>query len=427
MRVELAYGEGRMAAEVPDEAVVVRPREDPGLRDPERAVRSALASPRGTRPLPEIVRGRGRVAVVTPDITRPMPLPLVLGPLIDTLLAAGVLEEQVILVNGTGSHRANTPEELEGMYGADITRRFRVVNHDAFRPETLVRVGRTPNGTDAWLNRDFVEAEVKIVTGLIEPHFFAGFSGGAKGIYPALAGIDSIMGFHSAAQIGDARSTWGVLEGNPHQIECQAVWGMVKPDFLLNVTVNSAREITGVFAGSLEEAFFAGARFAREAAMTAVPGPGFDIVITTNSGYPLDQNLYQAVKGISAAAQICRPGGAILCAAECRDGLPAHGEFRHLMRMEKTPADLLSRIEAPDFHHFDQWEAQTLAKILTRARVLLRSEMPDEWVTAAMLEPVASVEDGIRRLEAEYGKRATIAVLPEGPMTIPYLAESTVA
>lgn len=423
MRVELAYGEGRMPVEVPAEAVVVRPEEAPGISRPAQAVRAALAAPRGAPPLAEIVRGKRTVAVVTPDITRPMPLPLVLEPLLDAVLEAGVPEAGVVLINGTGSHRANTAEEFERMYGADIARRFRIVNHDAFRPETLVRVGRTPNGTEAWLNREFVEAEVKIVTGLIEPHFFAGFSGGAKGIYPALAGIDSIMGFHNAAQIGHPRSTWGVLDDNPHQIECQAVWAMVRPDFLLNVTVNSARQITGVFAGRLDAAFSAGARYARAVAMTRVAGTGFDIVVTTNSGYPLDQNLYQAVKGISAAAQLCRPGGAILCAAECRDGLPQHGEFRHLMRLEKTPADLLARIEAPGFHRFDQWEAQTLARILTRARVLLKSEMPDDWVTGAMLEPVATVEAGIRRLQDEYGPQATIAVLPEGPMTIPYLAD----
>jgi nickel-dependent lactate racemase len=381
-----------------------------------------LLHPRGTRSLPEILAGKASVAIVTPDITRPLPTARILSVLLPLIEESGMARHQVTLINGTGSHRGNTPEELAVMYGPEVASQYRAVNHDAYRREGLVPVGRSAGGTEVWLNREFCEAEVKIVLGLIEPHFFAGFSGGAKGIYPAIAGIDAIMDFHNADQIGHPLSTWGVLDGNPHQKECQSVWNLVNPDFLLNVTINDAREITGIFAGSLSDAFFAGTQYAREVAMTPVAPPGFDLVVTTNSGYPLDQNLYQTVKGLSAAAKVLRPGGAIVCAAECRDGFPEHGEFRALMEMANTPAELLQQIRQPGFRRFDQWEAQTLAAILAKAEVWLFSSMDPASVERAMIHPVRSVEDGIAEALKRLPSHPRIGILPEGPMTIPYLA-----
>jgi nickel-dependent lactate racemase len=421
MNIELAYGDGRITAEVPENATVMRPRSIPTLPDESGALWAALARPMGTKSLADILHGKKSVAIVTPDITRPLPTARILRVLLPLIRQSGIAAEQVVLVNGTGSHRGNTSQELSEMYGSDVVDRYRIVNHDAYQKDGLAYVGRTAKGCEAWLNREFVEAEVKIVLGLIEPHFFAGFSGGAKGIYPALAGIDSIMGFHNAQQIGHPRSTWGLLEGNPHQIECQSVWDLVHPDFLLNVTVNQERGITGVFAGSLAEAFFAGADYARSVAMTGVEPPGFDIVVTTNSGYPLDQNLYQTVKGISAAAKVVRPGGAIVCAAECREGYPDHGEFRSLMEMAATPQELLDQIAAPGFRRFDQWEAQTLASILTKAEVWLYSAMDPLSVERAMLHPTPSVEEGLASALAKMGPNARVGILPEGPMTIPYV------
>ena len=422
MEVQLAYGAGQLSVSVPDGATVLRPQAIPTLSDESEAVRVALRNPLGTPPLSEILRGKKSVAIVTPDITRPLPTARLLRVLLPLIHESGIRPDQVVLVNGTGSHRGNTPQELTAMYGKSVVERYRIVNHDAYAKESLTMVGQTAGGTEAWMNRHFVQAEVKMVLGLIEPHFFAGFSGGAKGIYPALAGIDSIMGFHNAAQIGHPRSTWGVLDGNPHQIECQSVWKLIQPDFLLNVTVNQKRGITGVFAGSLEEAFFAGAEYARAVAMTAVDAPGFDIVVTTNSGYPLDQNLYQTVKGISAAAKVVRPGGSIICASECREGFPDHGEFRGLMEMASTPEALLAQIHQPGFRRFDQWEAQALAGILTKAKVWLYSAMEADAVRGAMLHPAPSVEAALDEARSMAGPGARIGVLPEGPMTIPYLA-----
>ena len=247
----------------------------------------------------------------------------------------------------------------------------------------------------------------------------AGFSGGYKGVFPALADIDAIMHYHRAAVIGDPRSTWGRLEDNPTQEQVRANGALCPVDFCVNVTLNRDRAITGFYCGDPIEAHREGCRFAKATAMAPQPH-AFPIVVTTNAGFPLDQNLYQTVKGMSAAAQIVEPGGFILAAARCDDGFPAHGNFRRLMIESAGPRAILEMINAPGFSVFDQWEAQLLALIQVKAGVALYSELPDDEVRAAHLEPVA---DAGERLREELSKRGDvpIAVLPEGPMTIPYL------
>lgn len=423
MHVHLAYGEKGIEADLPDQVVVLRPQPVAGLVDEHAAFLEALQNPIGSAPLSERVHPGMRVAIVTADITRPMPSERILPWLLEVLHGAGIADEDVVLINGTGSHRGNTEEEFKKMYGPEIVARYRILNHDAYDQKTLCYLGKVRTGAEVWLNKAFVEADFRIVTGFIEPHFFAGFSGGAKGIFPGIAGIDSIMHFHNAAMIGHPRATWGVLEGNPLQEEARAVWDLVQPEFLVNVTLNTNRQLTGVFCGAMPEAFEMGAAFEKKMAMVPVDAP-FDGVITTNSGYPLDQNLYQTVKGMSAAAEIVRPGGTILCVSECREGFPDHGHFKELLQMQSTPQALLAMIESPGFHAFDQWEAQKLATLLLKAKVLLYSSMSDDAVRAAMLTPVADIESCVMDLFRQYGPNARIAVLPDGPLTIPYLPQS---
>ena len=329
------------------------------------------------------------LAVAIPDITRPLPSDRLLGWLLEEL--AHVPDGQWTIVNGTGSHRINTEGELLAMVGPEVMRRLRVVNHSAHEPAGLERAGVTPDGRPVFLNREWVQADRRIVLGFIEPHFMAGFSGGYKGVFPALADIDAIMHYHRADVIGDPRSTWGRLEDNPTQDIIRANGSLVPVDFCINVTLNRRREITGFFCGDVLEAHREGCRAARETAMAPCDRP-FPIVVTTNSGYPLDQNLYQAVKGMSAAAQIVEPGGLILAAARCNDGFPAHGNFRGLMTGHASPQAVLDTIMAPGFSMYDQWEAQLLALILLKARVGLFSEIPADDVRAAHLEPVADLE-----------------------------------
>lgn len=419
VKLTLAYGRDGLDVSLPEGTTVIEPIEVEGLADEKAAVVASLRAPIGAPALREQVRATDRVVIVISDITRPTP---------NERLVPWVLEEiahvppgQVTILNGTGSHRANTDAELARMLGRDVVARYRVVNHSAFEPATHVRLGRTSFGGEIALNRLYVEADARVVVGFIEPHFFAGFSGGPKGVMPALAAIDSIMHFHNAEMIGHPKATWGLLEGNPIQGESREAVAMVpgRPPFIVNVTLNARRQITGVFSGHVIEAHLAGARFCRETAMRGVPAP-FDVVVTTNGGYPLDQNLYQAVKGMSAAAQIVRQGGAIVAASECSDGLPAHGNFRQILHMRKSPGELLDLITSPGFLMYDQWEVQAQALIQKRARVFLKSLLPPGEVEGAHLTPIEDVSAQVRRLLAEH-PGASVAALPQGPFTIPYV------
>jgi nickel-dependent lactate racemase len=420
MRVRLQYGRDGLDVEIQAPHVtLIEPRFVPGLPDEAQAFRDAVRHPIGTRPLRELVSARDRVAVVIPDITRPLPSARLLPWLFAEL--AHVAPERFVIVNGTGSHRPNTDDELASMLGQDLLRRYRVVNHTAQDPTTLLPVGRSPDGEAVLLSREYVEADRRIVLGFIEPHFMAGFSGGGKGIFPALADLASILRYHDARTIGDPRSTWGRLEGNPTQALVRHNAGLLAPDFCVNVTLNRERAITRYFCGHVFAAHDAGCAFSKRTAMVACERP-FPIVVTTNSGYPLDQNLYQTVKGMSAAAQVVAPGGFIATASRCNDGFPEHGNFRKLLFEHASPRALLDTIEAPGFSLYDQWEAQLLALIQLKARVGLMSELDPADVRRAFLEPIEDVGAAVSRELARIGSEAPVAVLPEGPQTIPYVS-----
>jgi lactate racemase len=419
MKVHLQYGREGLDVEVPGtDVTVVEPRFVPGLPDEAAAFREAVRRPIGARPLREIVKASDRVAVVIPDLTRPLPSDRLLPWLFAEL--AHVPDARFTIVNGTGSHRVNTPEELAAMVGGDVLARYRVVNHDSHDPATMLPAGKSRDGEAVSFNREYVEADRRIVLGFVEPHFMAGFSGGYKGIFPAVADIASIMRYHDARTIGDPRSTWGLLEGNPTQAIVRHNGSLLPLDFCVNVTLNRRREITRFFCGDATLAHEAGCAFSKSTAMVACPRP-FPVVVTTNSGYPLDQNLYQTVKGMSAAAQIVEEGGYIAAASRCNDGFPEHGNFRKLLFDHPSPRAVLDTIEAPGFSLYDQWEAQLLALIRLRARVGLRSELADDDVRRAHLEPIADVGAAVAGELERLGRDAPVAVLPEGPQTIPYV------
>lgn len=419
MKVHLQYGREGLDLNLPSENVtLLEPRFLAGLGDEIASFQTAVRNPIGTRPLREVVTASDRVAIVIADITRPLPSDRLLSWIFSEL--SHVPASNFVIVNGTGSHRSNTPEELDSMVGTRIAREYRIVNHDAHNRATLLPVGKTTDNRNVFFNREYVEADKRIVIGFIEPHFMAGFSGGYKGIFPAVADIDSIMHYHRADVIGHPLSTWGVLEGNPTQEQIRANGSLLPLDFCLNVTLNRQRQITRFFCGEPIAAHEAGCAFAKATAMIACPTP-FPIVITTNSGYPLDQNLYQAVKGMSAASQIVEDGGLIVAASRCNDGFPAHGNFRKLLFEHKTPRELLETILAPGFSMYDQWEAQLLAMVCLKARVGLFSEISAEETNRAHLEKVGDMAKRVAKELDTIGVDAPIAVLPEGPMTIPYL------
>ncbi len=422
MRVRLAYGRKGLWIELPDGApvTVIEPTFTPGLPDEQAAILEALQAPLSAPPLRERVRPDDTVAVVFSDLTRPMPNDRVLPPLLAELARAGVPDEQVVLINGLGTHRPQTEDELKRMLGSEVVSRYRILQHDAWDEGGLVEVGRNRAGRPVRVNRAYMEASIRILTGFIEPHFFAGFSGGPKAVLPGIADIGAILDNHGASMLAHPNATWAVTEGNPVWEEMLEVALRTEPTFLLNVALNRERAITGVFAGDLLEAHRAGVAFVREHALQPVEAP-FDIVITSNSGYPLDLNLYQAVKGMSAAAQIVRPGGHIIVAAECWDGIPNHGEYRRLLWEATSPEALLERLMAPDFRCQDQWEAQIHAQIALKATVHVYADgLSDEELQRALVVPCRSIEGTVDRLLRE-NPSATIAVLPDGPQTVPYI------
>ncbi|MFP3392346.1 nickel-dependent lactate racemase [Brevibacillus sp. SIMBA_040] len=420
MKTTLLYGKEGLTIDVPDDSLIVEPKNLPGLENEEEAVRQALQAPIGTQPLRDMVKGTDKVAIVISDITRPTPnhklVPWILKELSHVPL------ENFVVINGTGTHRDQTREEFVQMLGEWVVDNVRVINHHCHEKEELVKVGESRFGCDAYLNKEYVEADFKIVTGFIEPHFFAGFSGGPKGIMPGIAGIETIMTFHNARMIGDPLATWGNMENNPVQDMAREVNRMCKPDFMLNVTLNREKEITAVFAGELFEAHDQGCAFAKEHAMIRCDHR-FDVVITSNSGYPLDQNLYQAVKGMSAAHKIVKKGGTIICAAECSDGLPNHGNYASILTMRKTPQEILDMINDPSFKIFDQWQVQKQAVIQVWADVHVYSSLSDETVELAMFTPTRDITENLNELKKKYGEQMTVAVLPLGPLTIPYVEE----
>ncbi len=306
------------------------------------------------------------------------------------------------------------------MLGDDLLAQHHLVQNNAFDPSTQVCVGKTSSGNEICLNRELMDCDLKILTGFIEPHFFAGFSGGGKALMPGMAGQASVLRNHCAGNIADPRATYGRTQGNPIYAEVLEAARLAGRTFLVNVTLNRDKAITRVFAGDLQAAHAEGCAFARQTAMVEVPDR-FDIVVTTNSGYPLDLNLYQAVKGMSAAALVVKDGGAIVIAAECWDGIPEHGLYGQLLREGGSPQVVLERILGSSELRQDQWQAQIQAQIQQKAKVYVHSRgLSPEQIRSALLEPAPDLDATLAGLVSAAGPAARICVLPEGPVTIPY-------
>jgi nickel-dependent lactate racemase len=421
VRVELAYGKDGLTVDLPDErTTVVEPLHPPAVADERGAVLEALRRPVAGPPLREIVRGRPTVAISICDGTRPQPRQIVVPAILEELEGLVRLEDVVVLV-ATGTHRGNTRDELRAMLGDDVLSSVRVVNHDARDDSTLTWMGRFGADVPVWLNSEWAAADVHITTGFVEPHFFAGFSGGPKLVAPGLAGLETTLTLHDAARIGHPDARWGVTHGNPVHDDVRAIAAATGTDFALDAVLDGDQRIARAFGGELFAMHEAACAIVRQTAMRAVPRP-FDVVLTTNSGFPLDQNLYQAVKGMSAAAQVVRPGGTIVCAAECRDGFPSHGSYREELTAAASPAALLEAIAARTTTVADQWQIQIQAGIQARSRVIVHtSYLTDAELGEAHLEQTADVEATVWQLLDEAGPEARVCVLPYGPLTVPYI------
>jgi nickel-dependent lactate racemase len=418
VRVSLAYGERDLSVEVPDESVVVEPAVTPPLPDEPGAVRSAVRAPLAGPPLDRLVAGAERVAVVFPDITRPMPNTTVLPPLLDELERAGAGPERVELLCATGTHRSATDDELRDLVGEAVVDRYRIHQHRSDDTDAHVAVG-TVDGVPILLDRRYVEADRRILTGFVEPHFFAGWSGGPKGACPGLAATATILEAHSPTRIADPRATWLTLEGNPVHEFVRAATDRCPPDLSVDVTIDGAKRLTGVFAGPLPVGHRAAVAAASRTVTRRVSGR-FDVVLTTNGGHPLDRNLYQSVKGLAAAERVVAQGGIVVMASACGDGVPEAGAFARILH-RATDVESLARPDGPG--EVDRWQAQVLGRVLRRAEVWLYAEgLSDGSVRSARMVPVhdvaTAVGDALAVRSRALGRPARLCVLPRGPLTV---------
>jgi lactate racemase len=418
VRVRLDHGRGGLEFEAPANAdfEIVETPGAPALADPARDVAEALAAPVDVAPLAELARGRKSAVVVISDKTRPVPNGLLLPPVLETLEAAGIPRERIEILVATGLHRANTREELVEMTSGTIVGTWPIRCHDARNRDAHRHLGRTERGTDVWIDSGYLDAELKVVTGLVEPHLMAGYSGGRKGVVPGLAAVETMRSLHGPQILEDEIGP-GRIDGNPFHEELVGIARRAGCDFLLNVTIDRERRLTGVFAGDLERAFLDAARVVESHVRVDVQRPA-DVVVTSAGGYPLDATFYQAIKGLVGALNVVRRGGVVILAAEISEGLGGT-EFRHLVGELESPSRFMESITVGGRFSIDQWMLQHLCQVLRKASVVVVSRRLDPAELGHLpIEIAPTVESALGAAIARRSGRQRVVVLPEGPYVL---------
>lgn len=428
MQSAIAYGTGRLQIRLPETACELSGGTPEPLARPTEAILDALRRPLGCPPLRELAAGRQHACIVVSDITRPVPYRLLLPPLLAEL--EGRVPHITLLV-ATGTHRASTLEEKLEMFGPDVVARYRIVDHDSRDPSQLAALERrTSSGTQVWLNRLYLEADLRVLTGLVEPHFMAGYSGGRKAICPGLADLRTIQKFHGPGFLENPRATSGILEGNPCHREACEVAQAAGAEFTINVALDLQRRLVSVFAGTLDAAFQAAVDKVDSYCRARLSEPA-DIVVTSGGGYPLDKTFYQTVKGMVGALPAVRPGGVILIASACSEGIGnreyAELMFRYHGRHEQFLRDILARQDVQQ----DQWEFEEQCKVLARVGVeglvVCTDGIEESVLRRLSVTPATALcreVDPQRQLQGaldEFLRRrpgARVAVIPDGPYVI---------
>jgi nickel-dependent lactate racemase len=423
VRITLDYGRTGLEVDLPTERLVgplaIRPAAP--LPDPEAALAAALRQPIGTPSLAELACGRKNACILVCDVTRPVPNRLLLPPLLRTLEEQGIARRDILILIATGLHRPNEGAELDEMLGADVTATYRVENHHGKVLEEHDFLGVTPNGVPVYLDRRYVCADLKITTGLIEPHLMAGYSGGRKVICPGIAALETVKVWHGPRFLEHPRADCGFLDGNPVHEENTRIARMAGCDFIVNVCLDGQRRITWVGAGDMEKAWLEGVRFVENVVRVPVSQP-CDVVVTSSAGYPLDTTWYQAVKGLTGALPIVKQGGTIVMAAGLTEGVGSP-EFQRLIAENPDLGVFKQRILGEDYFVMDQWQLEELAKVVAKCRVKVVSDgLPAATLRQCHVEPAPSVEQAVADCLAEYGSEARVAVIPKGPYVLPYVA-----
>lgn len=425
MQVSMRYGQGTLKVEIPDKnlAGILETSESVPLADADAAVRQAIVAPIASPSLAELARGRDSACIVISDVTRPVPNKVILPPLLETLEAAGIPREKITILIATGIHRPNEGAELEGMVGSAIMETYRIVNHFSQDPGTHAYLGKTGSGTPVHIDKTYLAAGLKVITGLIEPHLMAGYSGGRKAVCPGLASVETMKIMHGPHLMEHPKSAVGILEGNPFHEEATEIALMAGADFNLNVAIDKARRITGVFAGDMVASHLNGAKFVENQAKATLP-ESVDAVIVSSAGHPLDTTFYQAIKGLLAAVEIVKEGGSILLVAACSEGIGS-GPFTDLVLKTEDLQAFVKGLYNPANFVIDQWQLEELAKVARKADIYFYSEgIPYQQQAKLFVHPLREPQKGIEAILARHGDTARIAVIPEGPYVLAQIARA---
>ena len=418
--LELPYGQGALPFHAPSERLeaVLRPSPLPASgADPAGIVRQALDHPLFSPTLRELARGKKRVTLITSDHTRPVPSRVIMPQILERLRRNSPGIDITILV-ATGFHRGTTRAELVEKLGEEIVSAERIVVHDSGDAASLVNLGKLPSGGDLIVNKLAVKTELLVAEGFIEPHFFAGFSGGRKSVLPGIAARETVLANHCSEFIRSPHARTGNLEGNPIHRDMLFAAERVNLAFIVNVVIDHDKRIVRAFAGDREKAHLAGCDFLAQ--QCGIEVPEADIVITGNGGYPLDQNVYQSVKGMTAGEAACRPGGTIIMVSSCSDGHGGESFFRTMAEASSPAAVWEETLKVPrDRTKPDQWEFQILARILRRNRVIMVThDCVPEMIRAMHMECVPHLDAALKRAFDRHGSAAKVAVIPDGVSVI---------
>lgn len=418
MRVPLAYGRDRIEIELPERhrVDVLEKAARAPLREPEAALREALAAPIGTPSLAELARGRRNAVIVVSDGTRPVPNAFLLPPILEVLERAGLPRSAVTIQVATGLHRPATPSELDALIGSALARELRIVQHDARDRDSHRDLGESRHGIPVRLDAFYLDSDLRILTGLIEPHLMAGYSGGRKAVCPGLAAVETIGAAHGPRML-EGRVGAGILDGNPLHEDLLEIARSAGVDFIANVALDRERRVAGIFCGDLVAAHRKGMEFVEAETLVSIDAPA-DLVVVSGGGAPLDATFYQAIKGIVAGAAVVARGGTILLCAALSEGIGSPS-FEKLLRETPSPRDFELRLANEEFFAIDQWMVQHLCQAHRRARVLLYTDgLSVEAAGRLLVEPVSSPEAGVARALAATAAPVRIAVIPQGPYVL---------
>jgi nickel-dependent lactate racemase len=423
MRVKLEYGRKGLYAELPDKHIVrtLHYKDAQPLADPQAELARALTHPNGSPPLAEVAKGRKDACILICDITRPVPNEMILRPVLQTLEGAGINRDKITILVATGLHRPNEGDELIEIVGRHIYENYRIENHHGQVLEEHTYLGQSPRGVPVWIDSRYVNADLKITTGLIEPHLMAGFSGGRKLICPGIAALETVKVWHGPDFLENPKADCGILDGNPVHEENTWIGRKAGCDFIVNVVIDAERRPLKWVAGDMVAAFHEGVDFVRGVVRDTVAEP-VDIVVTSCAGYPLDTTFYQAVKGLTGALPIVKQGGTIILCASLTEGIGSP-QFQQLFRENPSLDVFVERILGKDYFVMDQWQLEELAKVRRKAKVKMISDgLSAETLNGLFVEAAPSVESAVAASLAEYGPSAKMAVIPKGPYVLAQVA-----